>query len=709
MELIALLGLFSSLSPLKNNFYGLGTTFDIFQNILFPYSLNTAYCLLMDTAYWILFPSWSLRANVTTIEESKDLSSLALDELIGNLKVHEVVMEKDSKIYKGKKERVKSIALKAKKESSYDETLTFKSDDEEYAMVVRNFTKFFRRKGKFVRQPRKEKKSFRQRDEKKGKSDQKCFRCGVSHVLTSYYQQVTVSKSCRPYCFNELLKERFISNNGESIDSYYHRFSKLMNDFKRKKYFPSKIASNLKFLNNLQPKRSRHVTIVHQTKELHTTDFTQSYDFLKYNQKEVDELRVERLAKTHDPLALMANSNNPFNYPVFYQDQPSSSTYMQQPQPNNIYNPKPSLDQKYMQQPMPNPEDITDPTTAMNMTLVLMAKAFKLNYSTTTNNKQRISSNPHNRQIAQPSMNIGQDRQMQMVGGNGGNQFRQYAGQNVKNQNGIANQNPNGNGNVVAASAEGNAIGNNGIQLQAEEFNLMVAAANLDEIKEVNANCILMDNLQQASTSCTQIDKAPVYDSYISVEINPFKPSREEKYVPNKVRASVRTNPITVSQPHFITKKDVNSDSNGLSSTGVDNTAKTIRGLCYLKNDREDIRKLGAKGDIGFFIGYSVDSCTYRVYNRRTNKIIETMNVTFDELSVISFKQSNSKPGLQSMTSRQISSGLDLTYAPLTITTQQPTEGKLDLLFESMYDDHIGGQPSAAPRTVSAAQAHQVP
>ncbi|GJR14001.1 retrovirus-related pol polyprotein from transposon TNT 1-94 [Tanacetum coccineum] len=332
--------------------------------------------------------------------------------------------------------------------------------------------------------------------------------------------------------------------------------------------------------------------------------------------------------------------------------------------------------------------------------------------------------------------------------------------------------------------------------------------------------------------------------------INPFKPSREEKYVPNKVRASVRTTPITVSQPHVVTKKDVNSDSNGLSSTGVDNTAKTRRpqprsntkndrvpsasksscnknkeveveehhrnlllsknkkhmsseckhvkldirndksevicamckqclitanhdvcmlnyvndmnsrgkkqkaivsntenqkkqksknfavrssptgilfdikgkinasseseksnldcsqgdnactsnpseptikrfpnstsflgrskdeapeviktflkritvllqspysfgALCYPKNDREDIGKLGAKGDIGFFIGYSADSCAYRVYNRRTKKIMETMNVTFDELSVMAFEQSNSKPGLQSMTPRQ--------------------------------------------------------
>ncbi|GKC96012.1 hypothetical protein Tco_1161454 [Tanacetum coccineum] len=88
-----------------------------------------------------------------------------------------------------------------------------------------------------------------------------------------------------------------------------------------------------------------------------------------------------------------------------------------------------------MQHPMPNHEDITDPTTVINMALVLMAKEFKLNYSTPTNNNQRISSNPCNRQIAQLGMNMGQDRQMQMVEGNG-------------------------------ARTEGNAIGNNGNQIR---------------------------------------------------------------------------------------------------------------------------------------------------------------------------------------------------------------------------------------------------
>ncbi|GKA13127.1 hypothetical protein Tco_0692773 [Tanacetum coccineum] len=114
-----------------------------------------------------LHPKW--RAKVTAIEESKDLSSLALDKLIGNLKVHEVVMEKDSKIYRGKKERVK------------------------------NFKKFFIRKGKFVKQPREEKKSFRQRDEKKGKSDRKCFRCGDPNHLIGDFPKPSCNKDQKAF------------------------------------------------------------------------------------------------------------------------------------------------------------------------------------------------------------------------------------------------------------------------------------------------------------------------------------------------------------------------------------------------------------------------------------------------------------------------------------------------------------------------------
>nr|GEV54304.1 putative RNA-directed DNA polymerase [Tanacetum cinerariifolium] len=91
------------------------------------------------------------------------------------------------------------------------------------------------------------------------------------------------------------------------------------------------------------------------------------------------------------------------------------------------------------------------------------------------------------------------------------------------------------------------------------------------------------------------------------------------------------------------------------------------RALCYPKNDREDLGKLDAKDDIGFFIGYSANSVAYKVYNRRTKKIMDTMNVTFDELSTMAFEQNSSKTGLQSLTPGQISSGLELTYAPTVL------------------------------------------
>nr|GFB03893.1 hypothetical protein [Tanacetum cinerariifolium] len=314
--------------------------------------------------------------------------------------------------------------------------------------------------------------------------------------------------------------ERFTSNEGESIKSYSHRFLKLINDLKRNKHFPEKI-------------------------------------------KEVDELKAKRFTNIQDPLALMANFNNPYAFLAPHQDQPS-------------------FNQNYMQQPMPNLEDITDPTTAINMALALMAKAFKLNYSKPTNNNQRISSNPRNRQIAQP--------------GNG-NRTR--------------------NGNLVAAHTEGNAAGHNGnqircyncrevshfarnctvrprrrdadylqtqlltaqkeeagIQLQAEEFDLMAAATDLDKIEEVNANCILMANLQQASTLGTQTDKAPIYDLDGSAEVHDYENcddneifnmfTQEEQYT-----ELLKPNP----EPHQVPQNDNNVIS---EVTSAEQSGKTV-------------------------------------------------------------------------------------------------------------------------------------
>nr|GEX52893.1 retrovirus-related Pol polyprotein from transposon TNT 1-94 [Tanacetum cinerariifolium] len=372
--------------------------------------------------------------------------------------------------------------------------------------------------------------------------------------------------------------------------------------------------------------------------------------------------------------------------------------------------------------------------------------------------------------------------------------------------------------------------------------------------------------------------------------INPFKNSREEKSLPDKpINASVRTNPITVPQPYVITKKFVNSESNGFFSTGVDidTKAKRPQPMSNTKNNRvpfasksslfknkeveviqiclwcvdsgcskhmtgnlkllinfvwkflgtvwfgnDHVAAILGFGDLQwgnilisrvyfieglgenlFLVGQFCDSDlevafrrnTYFVRNLKGVELLKGNRITnlytinlhdiasssliflmaratytkswlwhqrlshlnFDIINdlarndfviglpnfkyhkehlfpsceqgkskrvshppksvpnskqrlhllhmdlcgpmrIISINGKRLKLEIQSMTSGQISTGLDLPYAPSTITTQKPTKGELDLLFEAMYDDYVGGQPSATSRTILAAQAPQV-
>nr|GEY39073.1 integrase, catalytic region, zinc finger, CCHC-type, peptidase aspartic, catalytic [Tanacetum cinerariifolium] len=80
--------------------------------------------------------------------------------------------------------------------------------------------------------------------------------------------------------------------------------------------------------------------------------------------------------------------------------------------------------------------------------------------------------------------------------------------------------------------------------------------------------------------------------------------------------------------------------------------------LCYPTNDGENVGKLQRKADIGIFIGYAPTKKAFRIYNRRTRRIVETIHVDFDELTVMASEQSSSGPALQEMIPGTISSGL---------------------------------------------------
>ncbi|GJZ28699.1 retrovirus-related pol polyprotein from transposon TNT 1-94 [Tanacetum coccineum] len=129
--------------------------------------------------------------------------------------------------------------------------------------------------------------------------------------------------------------------------------------------------------------------------------------------------------------------------------------------------------------------------------------------------------------------------------------------------------------------------------------------------------------------------------------------------------------------------------------------------LCYPTNDNDDLGKLDAKADIGIFVGYAPAKKAFRIYNKRTQKIIETIHVTFDELTAMASEQFSSGPGLHSMTPATSSSGL----VPNPVSQQPcipPPRDDWDRLFQPMFDEYFTPpsivvspvQEAAAPRAV---------
>ncbi|GJX62216.1 hypothetical protein Tco_0295116 [Tanacetum coccineum] len=114
---------------------------------------------------------------------------------------------------------------------------------------------------------------------------------------------------------------KFTSRDGESMESYYSRFYKLMNELTRNNLQVTLMQVNVQFLQQLQPEWSRFVTIVKQSEKIDTVSYHRLFDILKQFQLEVNDIRAERIAKSANPLALIAAA------------QPYSDNYYQAPKP----------------------------------------------------------------------------------------------------------------------------------------------------------------------------------------------------------------------------------------------------------------------------------------------------------------------------------------------------------------------------------------
>nr|GFC80921.1 retrovirus-related Pol polyprotein from transposon TNT 1-94 [Tanacetum cinerariifolium] len=108
--------------------------------------------------------------------------------------------------------------------------------------------------------------------------------------------------------------------------------------------------------------------------------------------------------------------------------------------------------------------------------------------------------------------------------------------------------------------------------------------------------------------------------------------------------------------------------------------------LCYPTNDNENLGKLQPKADIGIFIGYAPTKKTFRIYNRRTRRIVETIHVDFDEMTAMASEQSSSGPALHDMIPGTISSGLVHTTS-LSTSYVPPSRNDWDLLFQPMFNE----------------------
>ncbi|GKD89569.1 zf-CCHC domain-containing protein, partial [Tanacetum coccineum] len=154
---------------------------------------------------------------------------------------------KDSEISKGKKEKYKSLALKARKVSTNEEVSCSESDDEEYAMAVRDFKKFFRRRGKFVHQPHDDKKNFQKiKEDKKEKEDRRCFKCGdPNHFISdcskhSYNDQKAFVVGCWSDSKEDSKKEEIylmaLDNNEILSNTRYYSSSSLDSELLQNEY-----------------------------------------------------------------------------------------------------------------------------------------------------------------------------------------------------------------------------------------------------------------------------------------------------------------------------------------------------------------------------------------------------------------------------------------------------------------------------------------
>ncbi|GKA46369.1 retrovirus-related pol polyprotein from transposon TNT 1-94 [Tanacetum coccineum] len=535
--------------------------------------------------------------------------------------------------------------------------------------------------------------------------------------------------------------DRFTSHDGETMESYYSRFYKMMNEMIRNNLTVAIMQVNVQFLQQLQPEWSRFVTIVKQNHELDIVSYHKLFDHLKQYQNEVNEIRAERIIKNTNPLALVVAAQQYLD--PYYQALKFHTSYAPPSKQSSSTKSRASANYKGKEiaKPITPPSESTseedsDPEQAqrdrdMKKNLALIVKYFKNIYKP-INNNLKTSSNSRNKNVDTSSRykndnqtgQFGNQRTLTVTGAREtvGSQETKKGKKNYtyhkekmllckQAEKGVPLQE------VPTADSGTDTKPLEKVQYDAEYNVFANARQHSEQPESINNTCVVEkvdsnvipnsldmcnDDIQtdQNAEECDDERESWLWHrrlshlnfDYINLLSNKDIPIGlpKLKYVKDQLFSSCEVDMAvySINGKKYILNNVVKRRIHTLVEA-----ARTMLLASKLPLDGKNLDKMKEKGDSCILVGYSTQSKGNRVYNKRTRFIVESIHLRFDEIKEMSETSvANNTSGL--VLQRQKVLDYDnfgpapqLQNVSPSANTTAPTQQELDLLFGPLYDE----------------------
>nr|GEU44073.1 retrovirus-related Pol polyprotein from transposon TNT 1-94 [Tanacetum cinerariifolium] len=466
---------------------------------------------------------------------------------------------------------------------------------------------------------------------------------------------------------------KFTSHDGETMESYYTRFYKLMNEMIQNNLTVATMQVNVQFLQPLHPEWSRFVIIVKQQHKLDEVSYHKIFDILKQYQKEVNELRAERLARNANPLALVATAQA--NQDPYYQTSKSHKSYAPSSKPSipTRTHTTSRCKDKEIAKPITPPSEIAseednDPEQArrdkdIQKNLALIAKYFKNIYKP-TNNNLRTSSNSRNKNVdTTPRYNnnnqsgqFGNQRTMNVA------EARENVGSPVVQQSGIQCFNCKEFGHFAKKCRKPKRVKDSayhkekmllckqaeqGVLLQAEQYDWLADTDEETDEQELEAHYSYMAKIQEVPIADSGTDSKPLEqvqnDTGYNVFANDLQHFEQSESISNTCLVETDNSNVIPDSPDMC-NDDIQNDHNDVESDdervalanlianlklNVDENKKIQNCLVALQNKQTGFEKYKAFND------RTVDYDKFELVKEKNDELIKQILITKSHYEVL--------------------------------------------------------------------------